>query len=225
MKSIIDGKTTAALMQLMGNAHHIAITCHKTPDGDAMGSTLALCQVLRAMGKDATVVITDQAPKMLRSLPTYTEAVVWSISPVRAANVMNRAQLVFCLDYNDPKRLDRMAPLLEQSPAPRVLIDHHLDPLPLFDIVISHPDASSTCELVWRTLMGLGLGELITRDVAHCLYAGMMTDTGNFTYSCDDPELYEIVAHLVRCGIDSAPYMRPSSTLSRRVACACKAMP
>ncbi len=202
MRPIINGKTTATLMQLMGQAQHIVITCHKTPDGDAMGSSLALCHVLRGMGKNATVVITDQAPKNLRSLPGYRDAIVWSIAPGLAAKAFGRAQLVLCLDYNNIDRLDKMAPLLGACKAPRVLIDHHLAPVLPVDVAISHPEASSTCELVYRTIVGLGLQELITTQAAHNLFAGMMTDTGNFTYSCDDPEIYEIVAQLVRLGID-----------------------
>ena len=115
---------------------------------------------------------------------------------------MENADLLFCLDYNEPKRIDHMEQAMMASPAKKVMIDHHLHPDPFPDVTISHPEQSSTSVLVYRVLMALGMGECIDRLCAECLFTGMMTDTGNFSYNSNDPDLYEVVADLIRRGMD-----------------------
>lgn len=202
LQPIIDHQTITQLEHFIAQARHIVITCHISPDGDALGSTLALCTVLRRMGKDAHVVIPDQAPRSLSFMPHYDELVVYSINENRGRVLVHDAQLIFCLDFNTLKRIDKLGALIAQSGAPKVLIDHHLNPEPIFDTVISFPGLSSTCELVYRTLWQLRLTRYINVQVAQCLYVGMMTDTGNFTYGSDYPEIYHIIAALVALGID-----------------------
>lgn len=199
---IIDEKTIERLRASINGAQRIAITCHKSPDGDALGSSLALCHVLRRLGKDVTVVTPDMAPKSLEFIPGVRELVVFTKHELRARRVLNDAQLIFCLDYNSMKRIDRLGELVEPLKAHRVLIDHHLDPDDTFNIVISHPEASSTCELVFRVLMQMGLLRMMDRHAASCLYVGLLTDTGGFAYSCDNPEFYEILASIMRRRID-----------------------
>ena len=199
---IIDEHTIERLRALVNSVQHVAITCHKSPDGDALGSSLALCHVLRRLGKDAVVVTPDMAPKSLEFVPGVRELVVLTKHEVRARRLLEQAQLIFCLDYNSMKRIDRLAEIVEPLKTRRVLIDHHLDPDDGFDLVISFPEASSTCELVFRVLMQMGLLRLMDRHAASCLYVGLMTDTGGFAYSCDNPEFYEILASILRRRID-----------------------
>ena len=202
ISSIIDDKTIERLRAFINGVQRIVITCHKSPDGDALGSSLALCHVLRRLGKDAVVVTPDMAPKSLEFIPGVRELVVLTKHELRARNVLNEAQLLFCLDFNSMKRIDRLGELVEPLKVRRVLIDHHLDPDDAFDIMISHPDASSTCELVFRVLMQMGLLRLMDRHAASCLYVGLLTDTGGFAYSCDNPEFYEILASILKRRID-----------------------
>jgi phosphoesterase RecJ-like protein len=202
ISQIIDDNTIERLRAIINGAQRIVITCHKSPDGDALGSSLALCHVLRRLGKDAVVVTPDMAPKSLEFVPGVRELVVFTKHELRARNVLEKAQVVFCLDYNSLKRIDRLADLVEPLKVRRVLIDHHLEPDDVFDVVISHPEVSSTCELVFRVLMQMGLLRLIDRFAASCLYVGLTTDTGGFAYSCDNPEFYEIIASLLRRRID-----------------------
>ena len=199
---IIDEHTIERLRALINGVQHVAITCHKSPDGDALGSSLALCHILRRLGKDAVVVTPDMAPKSLEFVPGVKELVVFTKHELRARHVLEQAQLIFCLDYNSMKRIDRLAEIVEPLKTRRVLIDHHLDPDEGFDLVISFPEASSTCELVFRVLMQMGLLRLMDRHAASCLYVGLMTDTGGFAYSCDNPEFYEILASILRRRID-----------------------
>jgi phosphoesterase RecJ-like protein len=163
---------------------------------------LALCHVLRRLGKEATVVTPDMAPKALEFIPGVRELVVYTKHEARARRILSEAQLVFCLDFNSMKRIDRLAELVEPLNVRRVLIDHHLEPDDIFDIAISHPEVSSTCELVFRVLMQMGQMRLIDRHAASCLYVGLLTDTGGFAYSCDNPEFYEILSIILRRRID-----------------------
>ncbi len=197
---IIDENTIERLRAMINSVSRIVITCHKSPDGDALGSSLALCHVLRRLGKNAVVVTPDMAPKSLEFIPGVRELVVFTKHELRARNVLNDAQLIFCLDFNSFKRVDRLAELIEPLKVKRVLIDHHLDPDDVFDVAISFPEASSTCELVFRTLMQMGLLRFMDRHAASCLYVGLLTDTGGFAYSCDNPEFYEILYNLYSSG-------------------------
>ncbi len=199
---IIDEHTIERLRAFINGVQRIVITCHKSPDGDALGSSLALCHVLRRLGKDTVVVTPDMAPKSLEFIPGVRELIVYTKHELRARNALEQAQLIFCLDYNSLKRIDRLAEVVEPLKTRRVLIDHHLDPDDAFDLKISFPEASSTCELVFRVLMQMGLLRLMDRHAASCLYVGLMTDTGGFAYSCDNPEFYEIMASILRRHID-----------------------
>ena len=198
ISNIIDAKSIDALSRLVDKAQNIAITCHKSPDGDAVGSSLALAHLLYRMGKHAQVVTPDMVPKALGFLPGVHTVVVFTKAEQRAREAFERADLIFCLDFNRLHRIDKLGEFVGQCKAQRVLIDHHLDPENIFDVMVSVPEATSTCELVFRVFMQMGLLHLLDRYAAQCLYTGMMTDTGNFTYGNDSPEVYEIVASLMR---------------------------
>lgn len=198
----INAEAVEALRELVRESRKVAVTCHVSPDGDAMGSTLAMAGVLTAMGKHAIVVTPDRPPKSLSFLPGMAEVVSASYKPAAAANILSSSDLLLCLDFNAAKRVDKMAPQLLGSGARKVMIDHHLDPEPFCDVTISVPGMSSTCELLYEVLKRLGWLEYLDTDAASCLYTGMMTDTGNFTYNSNDPEIYRIIADLVARGVD-----------------------
>lgn len=202
IQPIIDEAVIDRLRSLINGAKNVVLTCHLSPDGDAIGSTLALCHVLHRLGKNAAVVTPDMVPKALNFLPFMRDVVVFTKNELRARHLVEHAHLIFCLDFNSIHRIDKLGEVVMQQRVPRVLIDHHLNPQPVFDVSISFPELSSTCELVYRVLLQLRMLNLIDRYAAQCLYTGMMTDTGNFTYSCENPELYEIQASLMRRHID-----------------------
>ena len=202
LNRIINAESILKLGDLIAGSRNILITCHLSPDGDAMGSSLGLCMALKNIGKKAKVVVPDTPPKYLMFLPGATDIVVYSRSQHYVERLFASSELVFCLDYNEPKRIDLVADAMLASPAKKVMIDHHLNPADFPDVVISHPEESSTSVLVYRTLLDLGLEDAITADVAECLYTGMMTDTGNFSYNSNDPDLYEVIADMVRRGIN-----------------------
>ncbi len=141
-------------------------------------------------------------PKNLTWLPGAKEITIFTRDEAKVRGLFEAADLVFCLDFNAVKRIDRVAGALLGSKGIKVLIDHHLFPEDFADITISRPEASSTCFLLYELLKAMEWGHRINRAVATCIYTGMMTDTGNFSYNSNQPEIYLAVADLVNKGID-----------------------
>lgn len=201
-QTYIDPELVERVKQMVLVAKEIVLTCHVSPDGDALGSTSALCSVLKALGKSARIVTADCPPRSLMFLPGVRDVVCASKHYEKAAELFAKADLIFCMDFNDSKRLDRLAPSLLQSKARRIIIDHHLDPVLEADVVISFPEISSTCALLYIFLWQAGWTRMLNRSSAACIYTGMMTDTGNFSYNSNDPDLYLIIRDLLLKGID-----------------------
>jgi bifunctional oligoribonuclease and PAP phosphatase NrnA len=135
-------------------------------------------------------------------LPGSTEVVDASNKPAEAAALIAAADLVFCLDYNALRRVGELEAMIVNSPAEKVLIDHHLDPEEFAHYNFHVPGLSSTAELVYRLLLQLGTGSMIDKDVAENIYVGLMTDTGSFRFSTTTPEVHLIAADLLQIGID-----------------------
>lgn len=199
---IIDENSIKRAKALIDNAQRIVIVCHTSPDGDAIGSSLAAASVFMAIGKTTNVVIPDQALFYLKGLPGAKEMVDAMRYPDFAAELINGADLIVCLDFNEFSRTARLADVLRNSKAPKILIDHHIGPDMDAEVVISHPEMAATAYLLFRFFCRLELFNFIDRDAAECLLAGMMTDTGNFSYNCNDAELYIVEAELIRKGAD-----------------------
>lgn len=190
------------LNRLVDAAQRIVITCHVAPDGDAMGSSLALCHMLNSMHKRAAVVTPDMPPRTLCFLPGAQDVIVLSRNTEKAKVHVAAADLIFCLDFNTIDRIDLLAPAVESAKAPKVLIDHHLHPDIDAEVVISRPVASSTCYLLYEVMKAAGWADRMNATIAECIYTGMMTDTGNFSFNSCDPQLYTDIAELLRLGID-----------------------
>ena len=201
-KNLIGQETIVRLSALIEKSRRIVITCHLSPDGDAMGTSLGLCRILRNLGKEVRVITPDTPPRYLMFLPGADQVMPFSRFETYANRAMADADLIFCLDYNDPKRVDLVGPGLLASKARKVMIDHHLGPDSFPDLTISHPEVSSTSALVFMVADRLGLDDKIDTEAAVAIYTGMMTDTGNFSYNSNDPRLYEIIARLIEKGID-----------------------
>lgn len=201
-QTVIEQELIDRLKTLVLAARNIVVTCHVSPDGDALGSSCALAAVLRTLGKEARVVTADCAPRALQFLPGVRDIVASTRQPETAARLIEQADLIFCMDFNDLKRLDRLEPLVRASQARRVVIDHHLEPSIEADVLISHPEVSSTSALLYIVLWQAYWTRNLTRSSAACIYTGMMTDTGNFSYNSNDPDLYLIIHDLMLKGID-----------------------
>lgn len=199
---IIKEEQIAQLRKYLEHYDNIVITCHVSPDGDAIGASLGLYHLLSTLGKTVNIVTPDLFPKSLAFLPGSKEIVAYSKYTDFATQLITNAKLIFCLDFNAISRLDQMANVVRDSSAKKVMIDHHLSPESFCDIIFSNSTMSSTCELLFRIICGLGLFNEINKASAECIYTGMMTDTGNFSYNSNRAEIYVIVAELIKKGID-----------------------
>ena len=188
--------------QLISNANTILITCHKSPDGDAIGATLAWAEYLTSIGKEPTMIVPDQFPDFLTWMPNSQKIVRYDKHREKCDMLFKIADLIFCLDYNTPSRVDEMEQSLVSSPAKRVLIDHHLKPDVPAVLTISQPEACSTCELIFRIVWQMDGFEQQTKHFAVPVYCGMMTDTGGFLYNSTRCEIYFIISQLLTKHID-----------------------
>lgn len=202
LSRIIDENKIKTLRQILEHNDNIVITCHISPDGDAIGSSLGLAHVLSDIGKNVKVITPDMPPKNLMFLPGAKDIVVYTKYEEFATRLIDKADVIFALDYNDLKRVDRLGQYIEQSRGEKVMIDHHLFPGNFARVVISNPEVSSTSMLIFRVLCRLELYPLISREAAMCIYTGMMTDTGNFSYNSNDPDLYIVISELLKKGVD-----------------------
>lgn len=199
---IMNEDQLVQMNQLISNANNILITCHKSPDGDAIGATLAWAEYLTSIGKEPTMIVPDQFPDFLTWLPNSQKIVRYDKHREKCDMLFKIADLIFCLDYNTPSRVDEMEQSLVNSPASRVLIDHHLKPEVPAVLTISQPEACSTCELIFRIVWQMGAFEQQTKHFAVPVYCGMMTDTGGFLYSSTRSEIYFIISQLLTKHID-----------------------
>lgn len=200
MTNKLTQEQTSATQRLIENAQEIVILTHMSPDGDAMGSSLGMMHYLRGLGKKATVVVPNSFPSFLAWMPGAQEVIVYEAHTKEANEVLEKAELAVCTDFNEPKRIGVVGDKLMTLTCPKLLIDHHLHPADFADVTISYFDSPSASELVYRMIRQLN-GQ-ITKDMATCLYTGMMTDTGNFSFNSNHPEMYEIVGELVSLGVD-----------------------
>ncbi|MBO7415216.1 MAG: bifunctional oligoribonuclease/PAP phosphatase NrnA [Bacteroidaceae bacterium] len=196
-------------------ADRFVVISHMSPDGDAIGSSLALCRYLRSLGKEAVAVVPDSPPDFLCWLPGIEGMMIYDSDPEAVEKVVYQADVVCCLDFNVVRRIDKVAACFLYTKARKILIDHHPYPGATFNVILSYPEASSTAELVFHFICALGGFRNIDYDTAVCLYTGMMTDTGAFTYNSNSSCLFNVISLLLETGIDKDRiYSRVYNTFS-----------
>ncbi|MCH5301583.1 MAG: bifunctional oligoribonuclease/PAP phosphatase NrnA [Prevotella sp.] len=200
--NILSASQCEQLRALFDQSDTIIITCHQSPDGDAIGSCLGLAEYLRSQGKEPTVIVPDQYPDFLLWLPNTEKIIRYDKHREKCDLLFKIADLVCCLDFNTPSRVDQMQQALVESPAKRLLIDHHLMPDVPAELTVSVPEASSTSELVFRIVWQLGGFSALGKHFAAPIYCGMMTDTGGFTFNSSSPAIFYIISELLTKGID-----------------------
>lgn len=197
LNQIMTEGECSTLRSLIADAETIVLCCHQNPDGDAMGAMLGWGAVLQQIGKEPLMVVPDQYPDYLQWLPNTEKVVRYDKRKDFVDTVLKIADLVFCLDFNSLSRTDEMEGALKSTPAKKVLIDHHPQPDVDAMLSISHPEASSTCELVFRMVWQMGMFEALSKHFAVPVYCGMMTDTGGFTFNSNDPDVFFIISQLL----------------------------
>lgn len=190
------------LKELLSVPRKIIITTHQRPDGDAMGSSLALYQYLQLKGHAATVISPTDYPDFLSWMPGNNTVVNYEKEPLRSKALVAEAELIFCLDFNKLYRLEELGKLIAQSTATKVLIDHHLEPDDFADFQMSRVTACSTAELVYNFIVQSNDRELISKDIATCIYTGVLTDTDRFRIPTTTPAVHRIAAELLEFGIN-----------------------
>jgi bifunctional oligoribonuclease and PAP phosphatase NrnA len=188
-----------AVIPIIQNARRIVLTTHVNPDGDGLGSEVALAEWLRERGKDVSIINHSPTPAVYLWLDPQHH--IQTYNAARDAAVIAAADLILVVDTNHPDRLRSMREAVQASGATKVCIDHHLDPSPFMHYAIIDDDATSTGEIIFRLMMRLN-GPDLSPAVARALYCAIMTDTGSFRYPRVDPDVFRICAHLIERGAD-----------------------
>ncbi len=191
------------LIDLMNQADRkIVVLSHLNPDGDALGSSLALYHLFTKLGHGCQVILPNDFPDFLKWLPGSEQIVIFKKNASAALQSIRNADLVFSLDFNELKRVKELKEEIDRSPAYKVLIDHHPDPAMTVDYLMSDITVSSTAELVYYFIQNTGLEHHMNDTIASCLFTGIMTDTGCFSYNSSGRRTWETVASLLSYGID-----------------------
>ncbi len=202
LSKIITEENVKQAYALIEDSENVVIISHVGPDGDAVGSTLGMYHFLNGLEKQATVVLPNEFPQYLNWMPDSDTIVIAEDNLDATVQLLKHADLLIMIDFNELGRVNGLKPLIEVSNVPKILIDHHPFPADIADVVISHPELSSASELVFRLICRMGFAQKISKECAECIYTGMMTDTGGFTYNSNQSEIYVIIAELLRKGVD-----------------------
>lgn len=182
-------------------ANNIVITTHWSPDGDAMGSSLAIYNYLLQLDKSVKVVVPNAYPEFLDWLPGNKNVIIHQKNEAKVEKLVKAADLIFTLDYNSFKRIEKLGLLLEKATAPIVLIDHHQQPDKYATYYFHDVAACSTCELIYELIAGMGHKKMIDKKIAACLYTGLMTDTGSFRYPSVTAKTHMVLSELLKTGM------------------------
>lgn len=202
IEHIIPQESVDTFASWVAAAHNIVVIGHVNSDGDSIGSTLGMRHYLASLDKQVQVIVPNYFPDNLKWMPGAKQILLFDRQTAACKKLLGQADLIICQDLNEPSRMGDMAAVVESLSPHKVLIDHHLNPFPFADLTISHPKASSASELVFRVILQSGGLPKLPKPAAECIYCGMMTDTGSFTYNSNNPQLFHIIAELIGKGID-----------------------
>lgn len=190
--------------KLISENKKVVIISHINPDGDAIGSSLALYIYLKKRFLDASVVIPNDFPDFLAWMPHSEKIVIYKKNQHQAEKLLEEADLIFCVDFNSLNRMGKLCNSFGRSKAIKILIDHHANPENFCDYMHSDTESPSAAELVYDFINHAGGKDLIDKEIAECIYTGIITDTGSLSYSCNDIKTYRILMELFQHGIDGS---------------------
>lgn len=203
MIPVFDNADLERLRSFLVEPRRLAVITHHRPDGDAMGSSLGLGLFLEHAGHRVEVITPSDYPDFLSWLPGQHLVINYDRDPVAAAESLTHADAIFCLDFNTPYRVEKLANILSESKAMKILVDHHLDPADFCDICFSFPQSCATSEIVYHLMVGLASEEQVSATIGSCLYTGIMTDTGSFRFSSMTADTHRIIANLIERGVSN----------------------
>ncbi len=199
----MDFKTNSKNKELLiDKKSKIVIVAHRNPDGDAMGAALALYNAFVQIGHEVNVVLPNMFAGFLRWMPGAADCLIYEYIPKKCDEIFQQCDVLFAVDFNDLSRVREFEKELGPLNCHKILIDHHPDPGHFADFMLSDTSVSSTCELVYLFLKSLDNSRLFTKDIAECIYTGIMTDTGCFSFNSSKRQTFEVVADLLDLGID-----------------------
>ena len=198
-------KNATALKILLSSPKKIVITTHRGPDGDAMGSSLGLMHLLKQFRHNVHVITPNSYADFLHWMPGNEDVIVFEDNEEEAKQITENADLIFLLDFSHISRIADFADTVSNSNATKILIDHHQDPdMEIADIIFSDTTACSTAQLLYEVIDAMDLTNHINKEIAECLYVGIMTDTGSFKYSSTTAKTHHIIAELIATGAENA---------------------
>ncbi|MCD8528486.1 MAG: DHH family phosphoesterase [Chitinophagales bacterium] len=184
------------------NAKQISIVSHVSPDGDAIGSSLGLYHYLKSINIAAQIIVPNAFPNFLAWLPDSETILLYDENKEKAQEILQKTDVLFCLDFNETSRTAFMQEAVDNAPAFKILIDHHIGNPQWQDANFCVVGASSTCELVYDFIKEHSQSNhFLNQDIAYALYTGLLTDTGNFQFSATTPKVHIIAAHLMEAGV------------------------
>lgn len=192
------------LKELLSKPKNIVIVTHWSPDGDAMGSSLGLYNYLKKKKHEVTVITPNDYPAFLYWLPGNKNVINFSVKTKEAIKAVTKANIIFCLDFNSLGRINHLGENVEKSNAIKCIIDHHLEPEDFADYMLSDTKSSSTCELVVDFITLMGDKNLIDKNIANCLYTGIVTDTGSFRFPSTSAKTHRIISELIDAGAENS---------------------
>lgn len=202
-------KNLEGLKTLLFKPKKIFITTHPRPDADALGSSLGLANYLKKYGHDVTVVTPTSYPQFIAWMKGNEEVIIYKGNETIAKQKLDEANIIFCLDFCNLNRIDELGDLIrEKKNIPKVLIDHHIDPEKFAEFELWSSDASATAELIYDFIIQMEDDDKIDVDIAECIYAGIMTDTGSFRFPATSPKVHLIIAELIKKGVENAKIHR-----------------
>ncbi len=193
-----------AVRELLSTPKRIAIIPHRSPDGDAMGSTLGLYHFLLKLNHKPIVIAPNEFPDFLSWLPAADKVLIFENNREYASKTLQESELVFTLDFNALHRTGEMEPVLQSLKAPFIMIDHHQKPDSYAAYMYSSTHFGSTCEMLYNFIDFVGYKSLIDQTIATCIYTGIVTDSGSFRFPSTTAVTHRIVAELIEKGIDNS---------------------
>lgn len=195
---MLTGKEKLVLLE---TPKKITITTHHKPDGDALGSSLGLYHWLLKKGHHVNVVVSSDFPSFLDWMPGRYGIISYPETPHKAQQLLEEADIIFCLDYSVLSRANVLAPMIRSAAGQKWMIDHHLEPEEFADLSYWDSDAAATAQLIYTFIVNeLDGADLIDEPIATCLYTGIMTDTGSFRFRSTTAAVHRIIACLIEKG-------------------------
>ena len=192
------------IKEILDNAKSIVITTHKSPDGDAIGSSLALYHFLKKNNKEVSVIVPDAFPDFLNWMAETENIIHYDTQTEVAEEIIGKSDLIFSLDYNALNRIGNLSEPIGKASATKIVIDHHQDPKDFADHYIVNTECCSTAQLIYEFIENLGELDKLDKTIGECIYCGIMTDTGSFRYPSTTSKTHKVIAHLIELGTDGS---------------------